>query len=110
MAIVGFFQHSYAQGLVLFQGGNAPVGLGQKPYVTGLASHLPFPGNWENELMLCLLLQFFPLLYKQIFVALEEEAVVWDEDPETLHTHQQQVIIGMLLLRELQDILGHRGE
>lgn len=45
MAIVGFFQHSYAQGLVLFQGGNAPVGLGQKPYVTGLASHLPFPGN-----------------------------------------------------------------
>ena len=60
--------------------------------------------------MLCLLLQLFPLLYKQVLVALEEEAVVRDENPEALHTHQQQVIVRMLLLRELQDILGHRGE
>lgn len=70
----------------------------------------PFPGDRENELMLCLLLQLFPLLYQQVFIALEEEAVVWDENPEALHTHQQQVIVRMLLLRELQDILRHRGE
>lgn len=49
---------------------------GPKPPVSRLPPHLPFPGDRENELMLCLLLQLFPLLYKQVFIALEEEAIV----------------------------------
>lgn len=47
-----------------------------KPPVSRLPPHLPFHGDTENELMLCLLLQLFPLLYKQVFIALEEEAIV----------------------------------
>lgn len=49
---------------------------GLKPLISRVPPHLPFPGNRENELMLCLLLQLFPLLYKQVLIALEEEAVV----------------------------------
>lgn len=102
-------QHSDAKGFVLFQQSNVPVDLAwtQTPCLPGF----PHPSRvTENVLMLCLLLQLFPLLYQQVLVALEEEAVVRDENPEALHTHQQQVIVRVLLLRELEDILRHRGE
>lgn len=49
---------------------------GPKPPVCQASPTPPFPADRENELMLCLLLQLFPLLYQQVFIALEEEAVV----------------------------------
>lgn len=52
-----------------------------------------------------LLFELFPFLDKQIFIALKQQGIVRDKHSEALDTHKQEIVVGVLLLRELQNIL-----